>query len=752
MSIAFLGLQVIGVCTIFFALALLLSGDGSREQKMMEYFLVGALIQNIGYLLELTAPTLEAALVAVKMQHLGTMTIPICYCYFIYIYCFEEAPLKLLKLLGIIDGGLLLLILTCDFHDIFYRHVEWQTTAGGHSYLFLEYGPGYVVFIICATLIPYVMSLRVLIRACSRKGEDSVDRKYGLILVLSFLPVIALGTYVTKLTRVYDFTPVVLGLVLSCVVILIWSRRVYDFGSLASGALLNSMSDGVIALDDKRRIVNYNPAAAEIFPGLNSRAIGRNIGEILDFPEPEPGEDVQHDIFIGDRYYQSHVEPVPDRFGAIKGHVVLILDMTEIRNNIEEIKRIRIQAEQANEAKSEFLANMSHEIRTPMNAIVGLSDIIMEESKGRKVYSYACDIKSASRNLLALINDILDLSKVEAGKMELVCADYHIRNIVDEVINMMDGAASKRGILLKCEYDMSIPCKYYGDEGRIRQILINLLNNGLKFTKEGYVKLIVGGRPGEGVDTEILHIEVKDTGCGIREEDLGKIFENFSQVDAKRNRTVEGTGLGLSITRHLVELMGGNIRVESVYGEGTTFILEIPQRIVDRRTLTELPKEVVREADEIKPFRAEDCRVLVVDDNLVNRKVARGFLRPYGFIIDEAESGRKSIECVRETKYDIIFMDHMMPEMDGIEAVQLIRSECGENGTLPVIIALTANAMEGVREMFLENGFQDFITKPLDKKALNEALQKWIPEERRKEPDTWEQSVERMRKAKPAEQ
>ena len=747
MSIAFMGLQIVGICAIFFALALLLSGDGSREQKMMEYFLVGALIQNIGYLLELTAPTMEAALVAVKMQHLGTMTIPICYCYFIYIYCFEETPLKLLKLLGIIDGGLLLLILTCDFHDFFYRHVEWQTTAGGHSYLFLEYGPGYAVFIVCATLIPYMMSLRVLIRACSRKGEDSVDRKYGLILGLSFLPVIALGTYVTKLTRVYDFTPVVLGLVLSCVVILIWSRRVYDFGSLASGALLNSMSDGVIALDDKRRIVNYNPAAAEIFPGLNSRAIGRNIGEILDFPEPEPGEDVQHDIFIGDRYYQSHVEPVPDRFGAIKGHVVLILDMTEVRNNIEEIKRIRIQAEEANEAKSEFLANMSHEIRTPMNAIVGLSDIIMEESKGRKVYSYACDIKSASRNLLALINDILDLSKVEAGKMELVCADYHIKNIVDEVINMMDGAASKRGILLKCEYDMSIPCKYYGDEGRIRQILINLLNNGLKFTKEGYVKLTVGGRPGEDADTEILHLEVRDTGCGIKEEDLGKIFENFSQVDAKRNRAVEGTGLGLSITRHLVELMGGNIRVESVYGEGTTFVLEIPQRIVDRRTLTEQPKEAVREEDEIKPFLAEDCRVLVVDDNLVNRKVARGFLRPYGFIIDEAESGRKSIKCVKETKYDIIFMDHMMPEMDGIEAVQIIRRDCGENGKLPVIIALTANAMEGVREMFLKEGFQDFITKPLDKKTLNEALLRWIPRERRKESDTWEENLENRRKA-----
>lgn len=300
MNIAFLGFQVITICAIFFALALLLSGDGSREQKMMEYFLVGALIQNIGYLLELTAPTMEAALVAVKMQHLGTMTIPLCYCYFIYIYCFEEAPLKLLKLLGIIDAGLLLLIVTCDYHDIFYRHIEWQTTAGGHSYLFLDYGLGYAVFIICSTLIPYIMSLRILFRAAARKGEDAVDRKYGLILGLSFLPVIALYAYVTKLTRAYDFTPMTLGLVLSGVVVLVWSRKVYDFGSLASGTLLNSMSDGVIALDEKRRVVSYNPAAAEVFPGLTNHAIGRSVAEIPDFPENALGEDGQNEFFLNE--------------------------------------------------------------------------------------------------------------------------------------------------------------------------------------------------------------------------------------------------------------------------------------------------------------------------------------------------------------------------------------------------------------------------------------------------------------------
>lgn len=746
MQIVFVGLQIIAICTIFFALVLLLNGDGSREQKLMEYFLVGVLIQNFGYLFEVTAPTMEAALVAVKMQYLGSLVMPICYCYFVFMYCFEEAPIKLLKFLAVIDAGLLVMVLTCDHHNIFYRQVEWQTTPQGHSYLYLVYGPGYVVFMVCAILIPYVMSLYALIRASARKGEDMIDRKYSLILALSVLPVLALYAYVTKLTRAYDFTPMVTGVVLSCVVILVWSRKVYDFGSLASGTLLNSMSDGVIALDEKKRVVNYNPAAAAIFQELNSHAIGRSAADIANFPKIAEGEEGQSEFSLGDRFYQSHVEHISDRFDVMKGYVVVVLDMTEMRNRIEEIKQVRIQAEQANQAKSEFLANMSHEIRTPMNAIVGLSDIIMEESKGRKVYSYACDIKSASQNLLALINDILDLSKVEAGKMELVNKEYHIKSVVDEVINMMEGAASKKGILLKCEYDMSVPCRYRGDDGRVRQILINLLNNGLKFTKEGYVKLSVSGVPGENPGTERLHMEVEDTGCGIKEEDLEKIFENFSQVDARQNRTAEGTGLGLSISRRLVELMGGSIRVESVYGEGTTFILEIVQEIVDQRSLAEVPVEIVKKEEELKLFVADDYRVLVVDDNLVNRKVAKGFLRPYGFTIDEAGSGREAVDKVSQTRYDIIFMDHMMPEMDGIEAVQIIRRDCGENGRLPVIIALTANAMEGVREMFLKEGFQDFITKPLDKKTLNEALLRWIPKQRRKESDTWEENLENRRK------
>ena len=315
--------------------------------------------------------------------------------------------------------------------------------------------------------------------------------------------------------------------------------------------------------------------------------------------------------------------------------------------------------------------------------------------------------------------------------MELVNTNYHLKTLVDEVAGMMDMAASQRGLILKCKCDDSLPCCYCGDEGRIKQILINILNNAIKFTKEGYVHASVTGQPGKDQDEELLTFRIQDSGCGIQEKDLEKIFEDFKQVDSKRNRSVEGTGLGLSIVRHLVELMNGQISVESVYGKGTVFKITLPQKITDRRPISQVPALPKDSQDFTETFTAPDVKVLLVDDNAINRKVARGFLNRYGMDLTEAESGPMAIELVRQNKFDIIFMDHMMPVMDGIEAVEIIRRDCGENGTSPTIIALTANAMEGMRERFLNCGFQDFIPKPLDRKALNLLLKRWIPEEHR---------------------
>ncbi len=724
--------QIIGIIVILVALRLLVSGGGSREHVLMGYFLGGSLIQNVGYLLELTAPTKEVAVMALRVENLGSVFVPLCYCIFIFGYCFEKVPALPMKLLAALDALILPVMFWSDRHTLIYRRMDWLETPHGQHYLSLEYGPLYLPVMAVRIVIPYVLTIyalthTVLVRSSHRERKQCLS-----FLLASFLPVVALVVYVAKLTNVYDLTPLVLGLTLSLVVILVWSRRNYDFHKLAADAVLDGISDGVIALDARRRLVSYNQAAADIFVQLRGRRPGESVGDVEELREELLEEDAPRQFSIGDRFYESHARRIMDSNGILQGYALLLLDMTDTHDYIGQITRMQAQAQAANEAKSAFLANMSHDIRTPMNAIVGLSEIIMEESRGTRVYTNARDVRSAARDLLAIINDILDLSKVESGKMELNQTDYDIKAVVDEVVGLMDLAASRRGLLLLCEYDKTIPSRYNGDRGKIKQILINLLNNAVKFTREGHVKISVGGTPGPEAGQESLVFMVEDTGCGIREEDRQRIFDNFTQVDAKRNRSVEGTGLGLSITRYMVELMGGNIRLESVYNQGTTFTVTIPQKVVDQRTLAEVPDVSARDEEAAELFTTEGYRVLVVDDNRVNLKVAKEFLKGYGFELEEAESGKEAIRLVRENLYDIIFMDHMMPEMDGIETVEVIRRDCGENGTAPVIIALTANAMEGVGERFLSCGFQDFLTKPMDRALLNEALMRWIPEERRK--------------------
>lgn len=735
-----IALECFGICLTAIALFLLLNGEGAREQKLLIMIMCCSLVQNVGYLLELTAPTVEAAMTAVTVEKVGSAFSPLCYCWFIYIYCYRNPPKLLLRILGVISF-LSLPAVIFNWYGLFYREVRWVAAEnmGNFHYISLSYGPLYVFFTIAHIMIPYVLCITTLTRAIHGSAGRQVNRQYRMILIFSSLPVMVLIAYVCKLIKVFDLTPVTLTISMAMVVIVVWSRRNYDFRHLAAEKVLESMGDGVIALDEYDRLVSYNRAAANIFTSLRAHERGENIRVVEGFREEMLNEDIPQSFSINGQHYESHSKHIIDENGKVQGCVILILDMTDIKAYINEIKRVRRQAEKASIAKSEFLANMSHEIRTPMNAIIGLNDIIMEECGDTEIYAHAKDVQSAAKNLLTIINDILDLSKVEAGKMELVNVNYYIKSMADEVIGMMDMAASQRGLILKYECDENIPCRYSGDEGRLKQILINILSNAVKFTKKGYVRAYITGKPGRNEDEELLTFYVEDTGCGIREEDLEKIFEDFRQVDSKRNRSVEGTGLGLAIVKHLVELMDGNIKVESTYGKGTMVTITIPQKIVERRPVSEMPELPQSEQKLTDMFTAPGVKVLIVDDNVINRKVARGFLKNYAFDLTEAESGPEAIELVRATRYDLIFMDHMMPGMDGIEAAEIIRGDCGENGTAPAMIALTANAMEGMREHFLEHGFQDFIAKPLDRRALNQILLRWVPEKYRQTEDRIEE-------------
>ncbi len=388
----------------------------------------------------------------------------------------------------------------------------------------------------------------------------------------------------------------------------------------------------------------------------------------------------------------------------------------------------------ANQAKSHFLAQMSHEIRTPINAVLGMNEMILHKSKDNEITEYSSNIKKAGKSLLVLINSILDFSKIEDGKMELLPVNYRTTDVIDNLRIAVEQRAKEKGLDLIIEPDPSLPCKLYGDDLRISQIIINLLTNAVKYTKEGSVTLKIKEQSREDDKISLL-VEVSDTGIGIRDEDLPRLSTSFERLDQNKNRTIEGTGLGLAITTRLLEMMDSKLEVRSKYGEGSVFYFTLNQLIVDATPLGSLSTDSKSEADDegssdTAVYTAPEARVLVVDDNDMNLKVVKNLLGLFGISPDLENSGKAAISRMRQNEYDIVFMDHMMPEMDGIETLKKLREE----DLVPdhtIVIALTANAIVGSREIYIAASFNDYITKPLEIDRLASALDKYLPAEKK---------------------
>ncbi len=400
------------------------------------------------------------------------------------------------------------------------------------------------------------------------------------------------------------------------------------------------------------------------------------------------------------------------------------LEKAQLTNQLEQAK---IAAEEANRAKSDFLAKMSHEIRTPINAVLGMNETILRESKEPDTKKYAHDIKSSANSLLSIINEILDSAKIESGKMEIIPVNYEISSMLNDIYNMLHVRAKEKDLKLIFDIDPSIPRGYYGDDIRIKQVLVNLLTNGVKYTPKGTVTLRITSRK-EG-DNAVLCCVVKDTGKGIKEEDLGKLFSKFDRIDEKENRYIEGTGMGMTITVQLLRLMESELKVESEYGKGSVFSFELVQKIVNDEPLGDFSKRVLQEAAEYKyevAYTAPDAKVLVVDDNAINRRVFRNLLKETKIQVFEAEGGVASLEMMREQSFDLIFLDHMMPEMDGIETLHAMREQSLCEG-VPVIM-LTANAIAGAKENYLNEGFDDFLSKPIVPEKLDQMILDYVPD------------------------
>ena len=415
--------------------------------------------------------------------------------------------------------------------------------------------------------------------------------------------------------------------------------------------------------------------------------------------------------------------------------VLLIFNSIVMMTYNRKLSEAAKQANQANQAKSNFLSTMSHDIRTPMNAILGLNEMILRNSQDKDIRMYSESIRTAGSTLLGIINDILDFSKIEAGKMEIINVDYGFGSLLNDLVNMVQKKAEDKGLSLKLDIDQNIPMVLHGDEIRIKQVIINILSNAVKYTKEGYVTFSAKAKKLEDKqDSIILRISVTDTGIGIKPEDLDKLFTPFERIEEKRNRNIEGTGLGMTIVQRFLGMMGSHLEVESEYGKGSVFSFELEQKVVKWDPIGDYEEAFRRSTSERanyhEKFTAPAARVLVVDDTPVNLTVFVNLLKRTQLQIDTAESGDESIKLFVKNNYDVIFLDHMMPDKDGIETLREMKSITDTPNTKTPIICLTANAISGMREMYTNAGFDDYLTKPIDVDRLETMLLQYLPEDK----------------------
>lgn len=491
-----------------------------------------------------------------------------------------------------------------------------------------------------------------------------------------------------------------------------------------------SVNTPILIYDENERFCLANAGANEFFGGHYKELINDRLCDIFALPEncmqfSENKKTEEAECLINKRFCQLEINKILDEYHDITGYIVVFGDLTEKMDFISKLQESEQRAEMANRAKSNFLARMSHEIRTPINGIVGMNEMILRESKDDKILKYAKMVNLSAHNLIELVNDILDISKIEANHVVLENAVYQLPNLLKEIAAIANVRAQSKEIAFDIQIMGHIPVSLNGDEKKLRQVMMNIVGNAIKYTKKGSVLMQVQGEYKE--DKYYLKTSVKDTGIGIKEENMNTIFEAFERIDSATNQGIEGTGLGLYIVKNLVQIMEGTIQVNSVYGEGSEFIIEIPQIPVSEETFEDMSWNSDTSQVNVAQIQLQipDKRILVVDDNEINRIVACELLAYTQADVESAGGGEECLRLVQKQRYDFILLDYIMPDMDGIRVLEELKKLPNNQSKDAIIIILTANAIQGAKEEYLAKGFDDYLSKPIDMKQVEEVLKKY---------------------------
>ena len=719
LAIVIIHLFLLLVSMIF--IGIILTEKATDNSKYLLVATMSSFVVILGYTQEIISTSLDFSLISIKIQLLGLIYLITFLLFFIAGCCNEVIPKQIRFVMLLADTVIVLFAFTAEYHNLYFTKYIYHREG---LYPHIVEQDGIVCRISLAfTLLQIAMFVAFTIRDYSRKKKSALPL---FLLSFCFLPAtVAYVLFLTVTTERIGFNPVPACIIIGMtyLIFMVYRYRLLDPTDVAKENIVESVNEIYIVVDVTKDLLFANKLAYDVFPELKD---ARKRDELI----LEIYRNNNRFMELNKRQYQVSVSPFFDR-KTLKGYSLWLFDKTEDVENTRRLIELKNQAEDASRAKSTFLAVMSHEIRTPLNAILGTTEVILRSDPTPEIEERAEDIKNAGDMLLSIISGILDFSKIESGKIDIVEENYDTVISLKKVMRQFYPQIVKKGLSFPVTVSPMMPKGLRGDVTHVGRILTNILSNAVKYTESGFVSLSVNWEEEEEGGRGKLIFAVEDTGCGIKESAIPHLFESFEREDVRKNKYIEGTGLGLAIVKRLVEKMGGEISVESVYGSGSKFTFSVIQKIWDPVPIGDFNASVDSVGTGEKKrekFIAPKARILVVDDNITNQKVSKELLSIYRVHTSVAGGGEECLELLNKgEKYDLIFMDQMMPGMDGIETAKEIRKMSGTVRRIP-IIALTADAVVGAREKFLESGFQDYIAKPMDLSELERILLTFLPE------------------------